>query len=105
MALKVCERDSVQARREVEAYRHLNSLYTRHVGFTLVRTMLDSFEITGIEGRHQCLVHKPLGMSLKDLHKGCPSGRYPEDLLKPALIHILLALDFLHGQAKMVHTG
>ncbi|KAL4898978.1 hypothetical protein BDW74DRAFT_171823 [Aspergillus multicolor] len=46
----------------------------------------------------------------RDLHILCelrhraPEKRLPEDLLKPTLIHILLALDFLHTEARIVHT-
>ncbi len=105
VTLKVCERNSVQARRELEVYQHLNTITTRHSGSRLVRTLLDAFEITGSEGNYQCLVHKPLGMRLSDLQARCPSQRLPEHLLKLTLIHILLMLDFLHTEAQVVHTG
>lgn len=43
-------------------------------------------------------------MSLSELHRRAGSV-LPEDVLKPTLIHLLLALDFLHTEAKIVHTG
>jgi serine/threonine protein kinase len=105
VTLKVCERNSVQARRELDVYKHLSTITSRHSGSRLVRTLLDAFEITGSEGSYQCLVHKPLGMSLSDLQARCPSQRLPEHLLKLTLIHVLLMLDFLHTEAQVIHTG
>lgn len=105
VTLKICEHDSIQAKREIKANEHLNAMITRHSGSLFVRTALDVFEIKGQESIHQCLVYKPLGMSLSRLRSHCPSRKFPEQLLKPALIHLLFALDFLHTEAKMVHTG
>ncbi|MCJ1248423.1 hypothetical protein MMC30_005641 [Trapelia coarctata] len=65
VTLKVCERDSIQTTREVEAYKYLNTITTRHEVRQLIRSTLDTFEIRGPEGNHQCLVHKPLGLNLK----------------------------------------
>ena len=44
-------------------------------------------------------------MSLYELRNRAPQKVFPENLLKPTLIHILLALDFLHSEAHVVHTG
>ena len=105
MTLKVCERDSSQALRELEVYKHLNSMTTSHSGSLLVRTALDSFELTTSGGKYQCLVHKPLGMSMSALRNRTLLGKLPEHLLKLTLIHILHALDFLHTEAGVIHTG
>ena len=105
VTLKVCERNATQATREVAVYRYLNTINTNHSGSTLVRTINDAFEVVGCEGSHQCLVHKPLGMSLSSLRARCPSRKMPEQLLKLTLTHIFLALDFLHTEARVVHTG
>lgn len=105
VTLKVCERNATQATREVAVYRYLTRIKTNHIGSTLVRTIDDAFEVVGCEGFHQCLVHKPLGMSLSSLRARCPSFQMPEQLLKLTLTHILHALDFLHTEARVVHTG
>lgn len=105
VTLKVCERNSTQAAREVAVYKHLNTIKTSHAGRSLVRKLLDAFEIDGSDGSHQCLVHQPLGMSLSDLRVICPGRKLPELLFKMALYHILLALDFLHTEARVIHTG
>ncbi|KAF3385025.1 hypothetical protein F1880_001841 [Penicillium rolfsii] len=51
-----------------------------------------------------CLVHPPLAMSICELRHRTSEKVLPEDLLKPVLIHVLLAIDFLHTEAKIVHT-
>ncbi|KKZ68099.1 hypothetical protein EMCG_06209 [[Emmonsia] crescens] len=104
VAMKVYERDSTQARRELDVYNQLNRMTTENVGSTLVRTALDHFEISTPKGHHLCLIHKPLGMSLLELRAKAPSRKFPEDLLKPTLIHIFHALDFLHSEARVIHT-
>jgi hypothetical protein len=50
-------------------------------------------------------VHPPLAMSLHGLRSRAIKKVLPEYLLKLALIHILLALDFLYAEAKIVHAG
>ncbi|KAI9842414.1 MAG: hypothetical protein M1837_007159 [Sclerophora amabilis] len=104
VTLKVCERNATQAKREVAVYRYLNTINTKHSGSRLVRTIVDAFEISRCEGVYQCLVHKPLGMSLSGLRARCPSRKMPEQLLKLTLTHVFLALDFLHTEAGVVHT-
>ena len=66
--------------------------------------MLDAFEITGESGPHQCLVYDPLGLTLSDVRRLC-DGRIPGEMLKGIINYLLLALDFLHTEARVVHTG
>lgn len=103
--MKVCEQDTPTIRRELAAYRHLDTITTSNAGALLVRELLDSFMITGGAGEHQCLVHEPLGLSMETLRQLCPGRKLPENLLKPFLIHLLQALDFLHTDAKLIHAG
>ncbi|KAJ5718676.1 protein kinase [Penicillium malachiteum] len=44
-------------------------------------------------------------MSLCELRHRAKGKMLPEELLKPTLIHIILALDILHTEAGVVHTG
>lgn len=105
VTLKVCERDSLSAKREVAAYEHLNSMKTTHQGALLVRELCDHFQIPDLNGTHICLTQEPLGMSLETLRQLMPEKQLSADVLKAVLKHLLLALDFLHTEAKMVHTG
>ncbi len=70
----------------------------------MVRLALDEFELPGKRGSHVCLIYQPLGLSLKDI-RNIAGGRIPENILKSTAYGILLALDFLHAEAKVVHTG
>ena len=105
VTLKVCEQDSAPIRRELAAYRHLDTITTSNPGCLLVRELLDSFKLQGLAGEHQCLVHEPLGMSMETLRQLSPGRKLPEVLLKVFIVHLLQALDFLHTYARMVHAG
>lgn len=105
ITLKLCRSDAPHISREIQAYRHISTITGRHAGGGLCRKMLDSFEFHANEQKYPCIVHEPLGMSLRTLRKNCINERLPEDVLKLTLIHILLAVDFLHSKAQMIHAG
>ena len=44
-------------------------------------------------------------MSVETLAFLMPGKHLPEDALKSVLKYLLLALDFLHSEGKMIHTG
>lgn len=44
-------------------------------------------------------------MCMETLRQLSPGRKLPENLLKPFLIHLLQALDFLHMDAEMIHAG
>jgi hypothetical protein len=44
-------------------------------------------------------------MSLRDMKTVFRPEGFDEDMVKGAIIELLKALDFLHTQAKIVHTG
>lgn len=67
--------------------------------------LLDSFEVAGPHGRHVCLVHQPLGMSLYDLKMRARGKVFSKDVLKTAVRKLLAALDYLHKEAHVIHTG
>ncbi|KAJ5900246.1 protein kinase [Penicillium subrubescens] len=106
VTLKMYEHDSSHGRREKEVYKHLGNVKSSHTGSVLVRRAIDDFQISSADNTYsyQCLVHPPLAMSLCELRNRTIEKVLPEDILKPTLIHILLALDFLHTEAKIVHT-
>ncbi|KAJ5368969.1 protein kinase, partial [Penicillium cataractarum] len=54
---------------------------------------------------NKCLVYPPLAISLYELRYRTLEKVLPEDLLKPVLIYILLAIDFLHTEAKIIYTN
>ncbi|KAI9926013.1 hypothetical protein MW887_004472 [Aspergillus wentii] len=88
---------------EVQISKHLKAIHDIHGGEKYVRLVLDSFEIPGPHGVHQCLLYQPTGIDMRDfIH--CLEGDFlPENILRPALRFIFIALDYLH-QAKVIHT-
>lgn len=107
VTLKIHEHDSSHGKGEKEVYKHLRNIKSSHTGSVRVRRAIDDFRISSVDNEYsyQCLVHPPLAMSLCELRNRAMEKVLPEYLLKPILIHILLALDFLHTEAKVVHTS
>ncbi|KAF2189938.1 kinase-like protein [Zopfia rhizophila CBS 207.26] len=103
VTLKIYISEHRQARNELNVFTHIRAIKTSHPGLKLIRTLRDAFELPGKLGAHQCLTHKPLGLTLSDLRKQC-GGKLPGELLKPVINYLLLALDFLHTEARVVHT-
>ncbi|KAJ5100646.1 kinase-like protein [Penicillium angulare] len=87
--------------REVAVLKHISSIKTKHAGKTLFRDMLDTFEIDGPEGRHQCIVFEPLLTSVLHLQSCLNPPSLLEDVLKPLLLQTFLVLDYLHSEADI----
>jgi len=86
-------------------YKHLSSIKTSHPGVKGIRSLRDQFQLPGKYGPHECLVHDPLGLTLKDIREMSEGEKVSEQLLKPIIKYLLMALDFLHAEAPVVHTG
>lgn len=91
--------------RELPIYVHINGLKSQHEGRHFVRQLLDSFEIEGPHGKHICLIHQPLGISLGELNGLTPDGLFGVDLIRQTLRYVLVGLEFLHKEAHVIHTG
>nr|VWP02166.1 Chitin synthase export chaperone [Ganoderma boninense] len=126
VTVKVCTRNAIPVKRELAALEHLNRLpWTMHGGRPHIRTLLDQFVLTftSAEGppassvsetpgsesapgpqSFQCLVHKPMLMSISALRDFLRGNKLDEQLAKLVLIHVLTALDYLHSKAKLIHT-
>ncbi|KAL8910112.1 MAG: hypothetical protein Q9171_004573 [Xanthocarpia ochracea] len=66
---------------------------------------LDTFTLQGPNGEHPCLVHEPMLENLIELLNRNPIHRLTEELLRLLLIQLLTALDYLHTDAHLIHTG
>lgn len=91
--------------REISIYKKFAQLDSSHPGRKYVRTMLDSFGVQGPQGYHQCLVHRPLWQSMFDLQHRNPRHRFTEPLLRAMLLHLFVALDYVHISCHLIHTG
>lgn len=81
------------------------SVQSKHPGRNYLRNALDTFTIQGSNGEHQCLVHEPMLENAQELLRRNPSHRFTEDLLRVLLQRLLTALDYLHTDAHLIHTG
>ncbi|KAK3375702.1 kinase-like protein [Lasiosphaeria ovina] len=90
--------------REVDVFRHLKTFESEHEGRNHIRMVDDSFKIKGPHGTHEVLVLPPMSLSLRALQDKMPSGVFDVELARAALPQVLLALDFLHGVANVVHN-
>ncbi|KAF2723595.1 kinase domain-containing protein [Polychaeton citri CBS 116435] len=89
--------------REYKIYEHLSNLTTTHVGQSEIRGLYDTFELQGSSGQHQCLLQPPMHMSLLDM-MALNGEPFSVPLLKMTLQRLLSALDFLHTEAKVIHS-
>ncbi|KAI9755877.1 MAG: hypothetical protein M4579_004090 [Chaenotheca gracillima] len=108
-ALKIYAHDLVaedEIDNETAIYKHLSTAGNPdHPGKMYVRTIQDSFFVTSRAGNpHQCLVHEVLSNDILSLRYTRPDRKLPEAMLKQILIHLLLALDFLHSECHIIHT-
>ncbi|PIG69628.1 hypothetical protein AARAC_006630 [Aspergillus arachidicola] len=88
---------------EVVISDHLKVMHSTHAGERYVRLILDSFEISGPYGVHPCLLYEPAGIDIRDYMHCLEGDALPENLLRPTLRFVLIALDYLH-QANIIHT-
>lgn len=71
-----------------------------------VRQLIESFEVEGPHGRHKAIIFEAAQMSLRDMKLVFrPTGGFDERFVKGAVQELLKALDFLHKEANIVHTG
>ena len=125
VAAKACAKNAILVKCGLSGFKHINSLpKSEHVGRSLIRTSLDQFKLAHFQAHvgfaiHrsrattielvpmpvQCLVRKPMSTTLKAFRKMLPGEKLLEALLRPAVMHVLFALDYLHSEAKVIHTG
>lgn len=90
--------------RELKTYEHLSQVDSAHPGQSLIRGLYDSFDLQGSAGKHRCLVLQSMHMTVLDMMRLNPRP-FDLPLLKLTLKRLLLALDFLHNEAQIIHTG
>lgn len=103
--MKVFVSDHRQAENEEKVYRHLKTIKTNHPGVTGIRSLRESFQFPGKRGPHECLIHDALGLTLGEIREMSDGGKVSIDLVRPFTKCLLYALDFLHTEAHVVHTG
>jgi serine/threonine protein kinase len=104
VALKIYTRGE-DDRNEFQIYKQLEEGSLSHPGREYVRKALDIFTIPRPGGDHSCIVQVPMWESFRDFLDRNPMRRFPERMLKIALMQVFAGLHYLHTQCKLVHTG
>lgn len=107
MSVKITSSDCVDedtTKHELIITQHLMR-NPSHEGFPYVRTMIDSFEVTGLEGVHLCLVYEPMREPLWLFQRRWENRKLPPALLKVYMRFLLRGLDYLHSECHIIHTG
>lgn len=106
MALKIINsNNSDDARHEKEIESHISQQDPEHRGSVILRTCMDDFEVTGPEGKHTCLVYEPMREPLWILQRRFVDRKLPLPIAKAYIYFLLVGLDYLHSECKVVHTG
>lgn len=76
-----------------------------HDGLEFVRLPIDEFQYQGPGGKHSCLVYKPMRETLLQFQHRWPRQRLPLAVFKLHTFCLLEALDYLHTECNLIHTG
>ncbi|KAL3414048.1 hypothetical protein V8F44DRAFT_633902 [Aspergillus fumigatus] len=102
-------RDLLIPNQEIDIYNHLRNIQiqSNHAGQTCLRPLIEIFQVQNPDGHslHTCLVHPPLGISLDQLASLLPDKVMSSAMVRTTVRNILAALDFLHTEARIIHSG
>ncbi|CEJ62036.1 Putative Remark: SRPK family members may be uniquely regulated and targeted [Penicillium brasilianum] len=104
VALKIVNNNASFAKHEREVEEHISAADPSHHGRSLMRTLLDSFEIQCPEGSHPCLVYPPMRESLSIYQRRFNDRKMPLPLIKTYVRFLLTGFDYLHKVYRTVHT-
>jgi hypothetical protein len=79
---------------EREILLHLRDADSTHPGHEHITQLVDTFEHTGPDGQHVCLVFEVIGESLRSFGTWFKYHRLPNSIMRRFTIHLLLALDY-----------
>lgn len=106
--LKFCTSDYINqeaAQHELRIGECLANANPSHPGAPLVLAVLDSFEVTGPDGTHNCLVFEPMRETLSLFQSRLKQQRLTVDLLRNYLVCMLNGLDYIHSECHVIHAG
>lgn len=70
-----------------------------------IRPLEDSFKVQGPHGSHEILVQVPVAKSLVESQSTADDFVLAPSIVKSSLKQVVSALDFLHSDAHVIHTG
>ena len=106
--LKFCTSDYVSkeaTQHELEVCKRLCSANPSHAGLPYVQILIESFEVTGSNGTHLCLVFEPMRETLLLFQSRLKNKIFTLELMKMYLVCLLNGLDYLHSECRVVHAG
>lgn len=90
---------------EYKTYKLVTETDPDHLGYKHCVALQDRFVAESQHGPHVCFVTEPLGTTLDALRREQPNRVFSVPVVKKITKQTLLALDYLHRECKMVHTG
>lgn len=105
MTLKIANSNASFAGHERAVEEHISTADPSHRGRSLIRTLLDSFEVEGLKGSHTCLVYPPMREPLSMYQRRFDDRKLPLPLIKTYVRALLTGLEYLHKECRVVHTG
>lgn len=76
-----------------------------HPGYGFVRPCRGHFEIAHKEKKHTCQIYDPMRETMEFFQRRWPERRMPLVVAKAYIQVLLHALDYLHTECEIVHTG
>ena len=105
MALKIANSNAISAGHERAVEEHISTVDPSHHGRSVIRTLLDSFEVKGLNGSHSCLVYQPTREPLSMYQRRFNDRKLPLRLTKVYVRALLAGLEYIHKECRVVHTG
>lgn len=102
--VKSAEHFTESALEEIKLLEAVKVSNSNAVGWQHVAQLLDHFWHTGPNGKHVCMTFEVLGESLLSLIKRYRYKGIPPSIVKRITKQVLLGLDYLHRECKIVHT-
>jgi hypothetical protein len=106
--LKFCTNDYVNveaAQHEVEICKRVRCTNPSHKGLPYIQILIESFEVTGPNGSHLCLVFEPMRETLSLFQSRLKNKRFTLERMKMYLVCLLNGLDYLRSECRIVHAG
>ncbi|KAI0805371.1 kinase domain protein [Xylaria sp. FL0064] len=103
VSIKIAALDT-NATREMRASKRISNPTTSHEGLHLIRTPIDEFQLKGPEGTHSCFVYKPMRETISQFQHRLQRPKLDLRLFKFYTYCLLLSLDYLHTECRLIHT-
>lgn len=104
VAIKIPALDTDMSREKIFS-KLINNANPSHDGISFLRLPIDEFRLEAVTGTHRCLVYEPMRETLFHLQHRLERQRLALPLFKFFLYCLLQALDYLHTECRVIHTG